>query len=93
MPLKGEDGNSSRRPSYRIDVHQLHTYTLPEGDIMAEEMVEDILAVRRSLFALLGVKAAVLAPIIEIRLGSNRVVISGGRADALIRGCVLRFEI
>jgi len=78
MPLKGEDGNSSRR--------RLRPYTLPEGGIMAEEMVEDILAVRRSLFALLGVKAAVLAPVTEIRLGSDRAVISAGRADALIRG-------
>jgi hypothetical protein len=44
----GEDGNSSRRPSYSIHVPQLYPYTLSEDDIWAEEMVANILAVRLS---------------------------------------------
>jgi len=54
MSLEGEGGNLSRRPSYGIDVHQLYPYTLLEGDISAEDMVENGLAVRQSLFGLLG---------------------------------------
>jgi hypothetical protein len=41
----GEDGNSSRRPSYSIHVPRLYPYTLSEDDIWAEEMVANILAV------------------------------------------------
>ena len=78
-----------RRDDHLIEL--TYPYTLSEGDISAEEMVENILAVRRSPFALLGVGAAILAPVIERQLGSDRAVISGGRADALIRW--LRSEI
>jgi hypothetical protein len=51
MPMSlegGEDGNSSRRPSYSIHVPQLYPYTLSEDDTWAEGMVANILAVRPS---------------------------------------------
>src|SRR5258706_13689809 len=49
MSLEGEDGKSSRRPSYSFNIPQLYPYTLSEDDIWAEEMVANILAVRPSL--------------------------------------------
>ena len=49
VSLEGEDGNSSRRPSYSFNIPQLYPYTLSEDDIWAEEMIANILAVRPSL--------------------------------------------
>ena len=49
LSLEGEDGTSSRRPSYSFNVPQLYPYTFSEDDIWAEEMVANILAVRPPL--------------------------------------------
>lgn len=63
LSLEGEDGNSSRRPSYGVNLPQLYPYTLSEDDIWAEEMVANILAVRPSLpFPVSCLLSPVLSP-------------------------------
>lgn len=45
--LEPDEGTYSRRPSYVVNQPQLYPYTLSDDDIWAEQMVANILAVRR----------------------------------------------
>jgi len=70
MSLEGEDCNSSRGPSYSINLPQLYPYSHSEGDIWSGETVENIFS-RLSCKAVPiwvtlskdPIRAAVLAPV------------------------------